>query len=255
MSAKPIKKTNKKKLSDQFTAAEDSMGNSIESSLALNFTLNFKIKKPFHFNEKHLAFYESIRNDNTNISFVDGSAGTAKSYIAVLAALELFKEKKIKQIVYIRSVIESASRSIGALPGEVDDKFLPYAMPLIEKAREITDDATAQQLKAAGILQAIPVNFVRGLTFNDSIVIVDEAQNLTRNEIVTILTRFGKNTRYVVCGDLKQTDIGKMSGYKDVFNRFDTQDAVNHGMNAFHFGENEIVRSKILRYIVSVLEA
>jgi phosphate starvation-inducible PhoH-like protein len=104
-------------------------------------------------------------------------------------------------------------------------------------------------------LQAIPVNFVRGLTFNDSIVIVDEAQNLTRNEIVTILTRFGKNTRYVVCGDLKQTDIGKMSGYKDIFNRFDTPDAVNHGMNAFHFGDAEIVRSKILRYIVSVLEA
>jgi len=231
------------------------MENNIESSLAVNWELNFKIKKPFHFNEKHLSFYETIKNDETNIAFVNGSAGTAKSYIAVLAALELFKEKKIKQIVYIRSVIESASRSIGALPGEVDDKFLPYAMPCIEKVQEITDNSTALQLRTNGVIQAVPVNFVRGLTFNDSIVIVDEAQNLTRNEIVTILTRFGKNTRYVVCGDLKQTDIGKQSGYKDIFTRFATDVSAQHGIHTFHFGDSEIVRSKILRYIVSVLEA
>lgn len=233
---------------------EDSVEN-IESSLAINWALNFKIKKPFHFNEKHLAFYECVKADSTNIAFVDGSAGTAKSYIAVLGALELFREQKIKQIIYIRSVIESASRSIGALPGEVEDKFLPYAMPLIEKAREITDDSTTMQLKNNGIIQAIPVNFVRGLTFNDSVVIVDEAQNLTRSEIVTIMTRFGKNTRYIICGDLKQSDIGKLSGYSDIYRRFDTDDSQKHGIHVFRFGESEIVRSKILRYIVSVLEA
>lgn len=246
----PTKKPKRKK----DYATEDSIQN-IESSLAINWSLNIKIKKPFHFNEKHLAFYECIKNDNTHIAFVDGSAGTAKSYIAVLGALELFKEKKTKQIIYIRSVIESASRSIGALPGEVDDKFSPYAMPLIEKVKEITDDSTAMALKASGIIQAIPVNFVRGLTFNDSIVIVDEAQNLTKNEIVTIMTRFGKNTRYIICGDLKQSDIGKLSGYYDIYSRFAKEESTKHGIHAFKFGEAEIVRSKILRYIVSVLEA
>lgn len=250
MSSSPTKKTKRKK----DYSSEDSIEN-IESSLAMNWGLNLKIKKPFHFNQKHLGFYECIKADSTNIAFVDGSAGTAKSYIAVLGALELFKEKKVKQIIYIRSVIESASRSIGALPGEVEDKFLPYAMPLIEKVKEITDDSTTMALKANGIIQAVPVNFVRGLTFNDSVVIVDEAQNLTRNEIVTIMTRFGKNTRYIICGDLKQSDIGKMSGYRDIYNRFDTPDACNHGVHTFKFGESEIVRSKILRYIVSVLEA
>jgi phosphate starvation-inducible PhoH-like protein len=250
----PIKKIRKKKASVNNFNAEDSMDN-IESSLALNWALNFKIKKPFHFNQKHKAFYDCIKADGTNIAFVDGSAGTAKSYIAVLGALELFRDKKIKNIIYIRSVIESASRSIGALPGEVDDKFLPYAMPLIEKAKEITDDSTAMQLKSAGILQAIPVNFVRGLTFNDSVVIVDEAQNLTKNELVTILTRFGRNTRYIVCGDLKQSDIGKSSGYKEIYTRFNNDDSELHGIHLYKFGESEIVRSKILRYIVSVLEA
>jgi phosphate starvation-inducible PhoH-like protein len=233
--------------------AEDSTN--IESSIALNFCFNFKVKKPFHFNEVHKAFYDCIKADDTNMAFVDGPAGSAKSYIAVLAALELFKDKKIKHINYIRSVIESASRSIGALPGEVDDKFLPYAMPCLEKIREITDESTCLQLRNANVVSATPVNFVRGLTFNDSVVIVDEAQNLTRSELVTILTRFGKNTKYVICGDLKQSDIGKLSGYPDVYSRFNNTSAVENNIHAFKFGESEIVRSKILRYIVQVLEA
>jgi len=233
--------------------AEDS--SNIESSIALNFCFNFKIKKPFHFNDAHKAFYDTIKAEDTNMVFVDGPAGSAKSYIAVLAALELFKDKKIKHINYIRSVIESASRSIGALPGEVDDKFLPYAMPCLEKVREITDESTCLQLRAANVISATPVNFVRGLTFNDSIVIVDEAQNLTRSELVTILTRFGKNTKYVICGDLRQSDIGKLSGYPDVYSRFSTESAIKNNIHTFKFGESEIVRSKILRYIVHVLEA
>jgi len=227
----------------------------IESGMAATFSYNFKIKKPFHFNETHKAFYDSIKCDDSNMSFVDGPAGSAKSYIAVLAALELFKDKKIKNIIYIRSVIESASRSIGSLPGEVEDKFLPYAMPLLEKVKEITDDATCLQLKAANIISAIPVNFCRGLTFNDSMVIIDEAQNLTKSEIVTILTRFGKNSRYVVCGDLKQSDIGKLSGYNEIYNKFNTPEAVQNHIHVYKFGQSEIVRSKILRFIVSVLEA
>ena len=229
MSLNPIANRREKKRKAAEAAIYDDAAAGIESGMAASFSYNFKIKKPFHFNETHKAFYDSIKCDDNNMSFVDGPAGSAKSYIAVLAALELFKDKKIKNIIYIRSVIESASRSIGSLPGEVEDKFLPYAMPLLEKVKEITDDATCLQLRAANIISAIPVNFCRGLTFNDSMVIIDEAQNLTRSEIVTILTRFGKNSRYVVCGDLKQSDIGKLSGYKEIYNKFDTPEAAqNH---------------------------
>jgi len=249
------KREKKKKASSAISSDLYIEDSSIESSIALNFCFNFKIKKPFHFNEAHKAFYDTIKADDTTMVFVDGPAGSAKSYIAVLAALELFKDKKIKHINYIRSVIESASRSIGALPGEVDDKFLPYAMPCLEKVREITDDSTCLQLRNANVISATPVNFVRGLTFNDSVVIVDEAQNLTRSELVTILTRFGKNTRYIICGDLKQSDIGRLSGYADIYSRFNTQEAQRHHIHTFKFGESEIVRSKILRYIVGVLEA
>ena len=226
----------------------------IEASLQKNWLFNFKIKKPFHFNENHKRFYDCIKDDNTNMVFVDGPAGSAKSYIAVLAALELLKDNKTKGITYIRSVIESASRSIGALPGEVDDKFLPYAMPLIEKVKEVTDDTTCSFLQSNNIIHAVPVNFVRGLTFNDSIVIVDEIQNLTVEECTTILTRFGKNTKYVLCGDSKQADIGKITCINKIIDAFNTPESISQHIYCFKFTETEIVRSKILRHIVNVIE-
>jgi phosphate starvation-inducible PhoH-like protein len=226
----------------------------IEASLQRNWLFNFKIKKPFYFNDNHKNFYNCIKEDDTNMVFVDGPAGSAKSYIAVLAALELLKEDKVKSIIYIRSVIESASRSIGALPGEVEDKFLPYAMPLIEKVKEIVDDTTCSFLQSNNIIHAIPVNFVRGLTFNDSIVIVDEIQNLTVEECTTILTRFGKNTKYILCGDSKQADIGKITCINKIFNAFNTPESIAQNIFCFKFGDTEIVRSKILRHIVNVIE-
>ena len=228
--------------------------NEIRTSLQQNWFLNFKIKKPFHFNELHKNFYDCIRQDETNMVFVDGPAGTGKSYISVLAALELFKEQKIKSIIYIRSVVESASRSIGALPGEVDDKFSPYAAPLLEKVKEITDEGTFNLLNSNNVLQAIPVNFVRGLTFNDAVVIVDEFQNLDLAEAITILTRFGRNTKYILCGDSFQADIGSKTCINKLINAFDTPESELNNIFCFRFGESEIVRSKILRFIVKALE-
>ena len=225
-----------------------------EEKMKDNFLLDFKIKRPFYLNHNHKEFYSQIRNNNTNMVFVDGPAGSAKTYIAIYAALEELKEEKVERIIYIRSVIESAAKSLGSLPGEVDDKFLPYAMPLIEKVREITSDSTCGILKNKGMIEAIPVNFVRGLTFNNCVVIVDEAQNLTKGELTTILTRFGRGTKYIVCGDTHQSDINK-SGFSEVYQKFSTVDCIENGISSFRFGNSEIVRSKILRYICKILGA
>ena len=102
------------------------------------------------------------------------------------------------------------------------------------------------------MIEAIPVNFVRGLTFNKSLVIVDEAQNLSRKELTTILTRFGRDSRYVVIGDCNQADVNK-SGYKEIFNSFNTDKCKENDIFSFKFGNSEIARSKILRFICSVL--
>jgi phosphate starvation-inducible protein PhoH and related proteins len=195
--------------------------------------LDFNIRKPFHFRPKHAEFYNIISDRTTNMALVDGPAGTAKTYIAVYAALEMLREQEdIEKIVYIRSIVESADRSLGSLPGEIDDKFSPYMMPLIEKVTEICGPGTCTMLKSKGLIDAIPVNFVRGLTFNKTCVIVDEAQNLTKGELTTIMTRFGRKSKYIICGDCNQSDI-RQSGFKDVFDKFSGNDS-EHTRHLYH---------------------
>ena len=105
----------------------------VEDLFSSNWLLNFKIKRPFYFNPIHKEFYNCIKHSNTKIAFVDGPAGSMKTYIAIYAGLELIKQESFNKIVYIRSIAESAERSLGSLPGEIDDKFSPYAIPLEEK--------------------------------------------------------------------------------------------------------------------------
>ena len=162
-------------------------------------------------------------------------------------------KKQINQIVYIRSIVESAHKSIGALPGEIDDKFKPWSLPLIEKMNECVAPSITSKLMDEGQVKSLPVNFVRGLTFHDSFVIVDEAQNLAKDELVTILTRFGMRSKYIVIGDGMQKDIGKNSGFASVFNAFNDEESANHNIHTMKFGENEIVRSPILKFIVRKL--
>ena len=226
----------------------------LTESLHKNWLFNFKIKRPFYFNPKHREFYNCIKNPKTKMGFVDGPAGSMKTYIAVYAGLELIKQEQFTRMVYIRSVTESAERSLGSLPGEIDDKFSPYSIPLEEKVTEIADRGTYSMLKQKGVVEAIPVNFVRGLTFNNSLVIVDEAQNLSRKELTTILTRFGRDSRYIVIGDCNQADVNK-SGYKEIFNMFNSKQCTDNDIYSFEFGNSEIARSKILRFICSVLGA
>jgi len=214
---------------------------------------DFHIKKEYKLNHIQQEFFDTIIDDKTSMGFIDGPAGSAKTYIGVLAALRLLNEGKVNNIVYIRSVVESANRSMGALPGELEEKFKPWAAPLIDKLEEILAPEVQSNLLTKHIIKCIPVNFTRGLTFRNSCVIVDEAQNMTVDELTTVLTRFGEDTKYIVVGDSLQSDINGKSGFKRIKDCFDTPDCQENGIFAYEFTENEVVRSKILRFIVSKL--
>ena len=176
-----------------------------------------KISKKTKINDTEIA--ESIeKNTACKMCMIDGPAGSAKTYLAVFVALQLLRTQKIEEIVYIRSVVESASKSMGSLPGEVEEKFLPWSLPLLEKLNELLDKPTINNLMTEGYVKCVPVNYTRGLTFKNACVIIDESQNLTREELTTILTRFGENSKYIVVGDTQQSDIGNKSGFKAIFN-------------------------------------
>jgi phosphate starvation-inducible PhoH-like protein len=214
--------------------------------------LNFKIDQKFHLNEHHKAFVDKAMNDESQIMFCDGPAGSSKTYLAVYVALSMLREKKIDEIVYIRSIVESATRKLGSLPGEVDDKFKPWSIPLIEKCDELVGKHITEMLFQSDYLKSIPVNFLRGATFTNNVVIVDEAQNLEHSELVTILTRFGKNCKLFIIGDSLQSDIQK-SGFEKIMNAFDTNESNSNGIHTFHFTEEDITRSKLLKFIVKVI--
>lgn len=217
--------------------------------------LDFKINQDYELTERQKVFLSSAINPSNHMCIVDGPAGTAKTYIAVLAALKLLNEHRIDNIIYIRSIVESASRSMGALPGELEEKFAPWSMPLIDKLDEILDGNVSKNLMSKNYIKCIPVNFTRGLTFKNSCVIIDEAQNMTRSELITILTRFGVDSKYLVVGDTYQADIGSKTGFKDIFKAFDHPSCSDEGIDTFKFNGDDIVRSEILRFIVERLES
>ncbi|NCZ64375.1 MAG: hypothetical protein EBY62_11435, partial [Cellvibrionales bacterium] len=107
-----------------------------------NMDRSFKIETKYDLTPVHKSFTEMCFSNNTKIAFVDGPAGTAKTYCAAYVALNMLKAHRVDEIIYIRSIIESASKSMGSLPGEVDDKFLPWTLPLQEKLSELISSAT-----------------------------------------------------------------------------------------------------------------
>lgn len=214
--------------------------------------LNFRIDQKFHFNDHHKAFVDKALQDDSHIIFCDGPAGSSKTYCATYVALSMLKEKKIDEIIYIRSIVESATRKLGSLPGEVDEKFKPWSIPLVEKCDELVGKQMTNVLFDNEYLKCIPVNFLRGSTFQNSVVIVDEAQNLEHSELVTILTRYGRNCKLFVIGDSLQSDIHK-SGFKSIMNGFDSEESNTNGIHVFHFSEDDITRSKLLKFIVKVI--
>lgn len=210
------------------------------------------LKKHFPFTDNQTSFYYLTQNDKTNMVFLDGPAGSSKTHCAVYGALELLRDRKVDNILYIRSAVESASKSMGFLPGELNSKFENYAIPLLQKLNEVLDKTTIHSLMENDYIQAIPVNFVRGQTFNNVCVIADESQNFTRSELNTILTRFGKNSKFFILGDSKQKDI-RDSGFEDVYKLFDTEFSRKNNIHCFKFDVGDIVRSQILKHITQVL--
>ena len=227
---------------------------SIHKAGKLTFDLNYKVINQYEFLPNHKSLVELALQKTTNIVLVDGPAGTAKTYCAVHIALNLLRARCKDSILYVRSVVESATRKLGSLPGEVEDKFKPWSIPLIEKLEELIEPQYINPLIDNGYIKCIPVNFLRGSTFKDNVVIIDEAQNLEYSELVTIMTRFGDNCKLLIIGDTRQSDINGKSGFESIYSAFDNEESENEGIYTFTLGVGDITRSKLLGFIITQLD-
>ena len=183
-----------------------------------------------------------------------GVAGTGKTYISLYLALnEILNKSRYKQIVIIRSVVPS--RDMGFLPGTAKDKARVYEDPY----KMICDDLFSRGdgyeiLKTKRLVDFNTTSFLRGVTFNDAIIIVDECQNMIGQELDTVMTRVGNNCRIVFCGDFRQTDLAKHEEKRGLLTFMNILDKMSC-FEKIEFGKEDIVRSALVKsYIISKLE-
>ena len=149
-------------------------------------------------------YIDAIRNNT--VTFGIGPAGTGKTYLAMAMAVAALKRKEIGRIVLARPVVE-AGESLGFLPGTLEEKLDPYVRPLYDALFDMTDMERGNALVEQGIIEIAPLAFMRGRTFNDAFVILDEAQNTTPEQMKMFLTRLGFSSKFVVTGDTSQRDL------------------------------------------------
>jgi phosphate starvation-inducible protein PhoH len=231
---------------------EDSMNNVTVLNNKLKLRLdNMKVIEPLTDNQK--LFFDAY--ENSNIMLLHGVAGTGKTYIALYHALEevLDKSNPYKRVIVVRSAVPS--RDIGHLPGDEKEKSEVYTEPYVEVCQDLFGRHDAyQRLEEQGVVKFLITSFVRGITLDDSIIIVDECQNMTDMELNSIITRVGDRSKIIFCGDFRQTDLYKktdMSGLKKFIAIADMMPS----FKTFEFGVDDIVRSAIVKeYIIARLD-
>ncbi len=189
---------------------------------------------------------------NNDIIFALGPAGTGKTYIAVAQAVAQLITGSIQRLILSRPAVE-AGEKLGFLPGDMKEKVDPYLRPLYDALNDCLPAEQVERRIASGEIEIAPIAFMRGRTLADAFIILDEAQNTTPAQMKMFLTRFGENSRMVVCGDPKQTDLpGGMnaSGLNDAVGRLDGVE----GLSICRFGAGDVVRHPIVGRIVEAYE-
>lgn len=180
------------------------------------------------------------------ITFGVGPAGTGKSYVAVGLACDKLLSGDIDRIIITRPAVE-AGESFGFLPGEIEEKYGVYLDPFRDIFHERLGKSQTEYMIKRGVIQAKPLAFMRGVTFNDAWVILDEAQNTTPTQMKMFLTRIGKNCTVIVDGDVEQKDIKVGSGLSDAVLRLKKLSKVG----VVEFVTEDIVRSGIVRDVIA----
>lgn len=189
--------------------------------------------------------------DKNDMIFAIGPAGSGKTYTAIALAVRALKNKEIKKIILSRPAVE-AGEKLGFLPGDMKDKIDPYLQPLYDALQDMIPAAKLKEYMELNIIQIAPLAFMRGRTLNDAVVILDEAQNTTAQQIKMFLTRMGMNTKMIVTGDMTQIDLptSQTSGLVQAMK-------ILKGVKGISFIEltkKDIVRHKLVTRIVEAYE-
>lgn len=192
--------------------------------------------------------YKNIRNNIFTI--IQGPAGTSKTFTTCYTALCLLADRKVDKIIITKPIQESGE-NLGFLPGDVDEKTAPHMRSYISNFEKIIGKKNTEFLKLSGDIAVEPLAYMRGVTFDNSIILLDEAQNATMKQLIMWITRLGKNSKAVLMGDVSQYDIKKRDSK---FLEFIEMVKDVNSVNTFEFKSEDIVRNKFLIDIVNKYE-
>lgn len=194
-------------------------------------------------------YVDAIRKNT--VTFGEGPAGTGKTYLAVAMAVTSFKNKEVDKIILTRPAVE-AGEKLGFLPGDLQEKVNPYLRPLYDALQEMFGLETYQKLVEKGAIEVAPLAYMRGRTLNNAFIILDEAQNTTREQMKMFLTRLGEGSKMIINGDLSQVDLppDKKSGLKNAMKVLDGVENIA----VRKMSQKDVVRHPLVQLIVEAYE-
>ena len=184
---------------------------------------------------------------NNDMVFAIGPAGTGKTYTGVAIAVKALKNKEVKRIILTRPAVE-AGENLGFLPGDLKDKLDPYMQPLYDALKDMIPQERLDDYIKRGIIEIAPLAYMRGRTLDDAFVILDEAQNTTKNQMKMFLTRMGKKAKFMITGDPGQIDLPKLSlsGLKTANNILQKIE----GIEIVYLDGSDVIRHKLVTSII-----
>lgn len=221
----------------------------------INRTTPTKTSEPRLFNLQNINIDLKCKNEtqkelvkliSTNdIVVCSGSAGTGKTFIACAQSLRLLKTEKYKRIMLVKSVTELEGESVGYIKGSLDEKMYNYTLSFLDNFHKLIGEENTKRMVDMKMIEVLPLAYIRGRSIDDSIIIVDEVQNLVKKNIITTLTRIGNNSKIIFCGDSDQVDLpkGKISGLT-WFSKI-AESIPEFGV--LNFTEKDIVRNPIIK--------
>lgn len=196
-----------------------------------------------------IAYIRAMQQNE--VVFGVGSAGTGKTFLAMAQGLHLLKEKKVQRLVLTRPAVE-AGEALGFLPGDLREKVYPYLRPLYDALYEMLEPDDAERLIERGIIEIAPLAYMRGRTLKNAFVILDEAQNTTKEQMLMFLTRLGEGARCAVTGDPSQIDLRRNveSGLKEAIKALQNV----QGVSFTHFTGSDVVRLPVVQRIIEAYD-
>jgi phosphate starvation-inducible PhoH-like protein len=213
----------------------------------INSVIKKKVKNKF-LTENQEHYYNLLKNNQ--ITICSGPAGVGKSYIAMKAAVDLLMDpnNSYEKLVIVRPAVE-AEEKLGSLPGNLEEKLDPYIFPSYYLLNKIIGKDAREKLKDAEIIEVFALAYMRGMNIDNTILIFEESQNSSPNQMKLLLTRIGFNSKFFISGDIEQTDRykdKKHSGLYDAIQRFKNI----HDVGVFEFGDDDVVRNPLISKIL-----